>query len=703
MLILNYFILAIILILTSLPLYFDRKNTVNISFFFMGISLAISYKILDLSIVYPTIFLLNIVFIPPIVFFAIFNLFIANFPEKNSFLNKFTWLPFLPIIYFIYLASNSKIVIKAYDAYTMDFGFGFLHWSIYWCLMVIFIIFGFIKQYKTTKDEDRKSIKNLLCGFSLFIFFTTLSAVVLSGLGIAIFDDITSLFSLFFLFPIFYSILKYRFIKTAPVISKSISTIFTYLIIFFTTLIPITIYQLYSPIKLGFTASYIISLIYIIIIGSNYNQLRIKLQSSAKRLFLKEAYDVEELALKIIENFTGCNNFKESIATIFKVLDEHMEISNVQVFFPLNYDVKRMPSDSYENWDFKNNKTIKGKLVLTQKDLLVKDCQKKETTFKTDKDSTSNKLNKELNKNKIRIVIPCHSEGSLLAFILVGEKDIQEKYDDHDLFIFNTIQKQIPATIVRLNKSLESAAIDVVQTMQEDMLPKEASIPNYDIDWHYQAAEKVGGDYYDLIEVEESGSTYIILGDTVDHGLASGIIALKVRSIVNTVIKNNPDISTRELNYQTNTILTEELEGVRSKLPVSIVFIKLKDDKITYSGHHNELYLYRAKTKEIQELDVDHFLMSIGEIVLPLEEFKEDSCELNKGDILFTYSDGIIEAPKDGISSGDAYGEPRTKELLIKEAGGTATDIKHKLNASLNEFTKDTYFDDFCYVILKKV
>jgi hypothetical protein len=698
-------IINIILVLgiTFLPILFGKKNFANICFSILGLFISLQAISLKVSLIYTfSIPLANFSYFFQNLIHYTLVLFALNYPRKliNKKKSIYTLL-FIPTLINIYFMSKEMMIINIESIDKLTYGSGKSFFTIYILTYMIIQLASFVYSYQKSNNKSEKSSINLIAvGILCSLLFALSTNTILPLLKINKFTELGNLASLFALSAISYTMLKYKFIEITPIISKSIAFIFTALLVFLTTLIPIVVYKDFLNVELNFYVLYLLSFTYILLLSEYYSKVRTTLQSSAKRLFLKEAYDVEQVALEITNSFTSCTNFKEAIVNIYNVLDDHMEISNVQVFFPLNYDIKREVTSDYESWSIKDGKPTKDDFVENNKNPIIKQCLSSREIF--DNTIKNQAVKNELKKHNFLITLPCYSENELLSIILIGEKDIQEKFNNQDKFIFNTIQKQIPATIIRLNKSLESAAIDIVQTMQIDMLPKELELPKYDISWHFQSAEKVGGDYFDIIQPENENHHYLILGDTVDHGLASGIIALKVRSIVNTVLKNKPNISAKELNYLTNTVLSEELEGVRSRLPVSIVFLKITENEISFSGHHNELFIYRDAKKSIETLDVDQFLMSIGEIVLPLEEFKENTFKLNKNDFLFVYSDGIIEAAKDGISTADPYGEEKTKEILINNASKSTKDIKTTIKDSLDTYTKSTYLDDFCYVILKK-
>ena len=83
-----------------------------------------------------------------------------------------------------------------------------------------------------------------------------------------------------------------------------------------------------------------------------------------------------------------------------------------------------------------------------------------------------------------------------------------------------------------------------------------------------------------------------------------------------------------------------------------------------------------------------------------LAEWTESTVEMQDGDLIFIFSDGVTEAdPGD-----EQYGEERTEKLIIENRGKSATEIVNCLMEDLNAFMGDApRSDDITILTLKKV
>ncbi|EDN71889.1 two component system response regulator [Beggiatoa sp. SS] len=87
---------------------------------------------------------------------------------------------------------------------------------------------------------------------------------------------------------------------------------------------------------------------------------------------------------------------------------------------------------------------------------------------------------------------------------------------------------------IRLN-----AELDVARRLQQMLLPKEhelTQVAGLEIAGFMEPAEKVGGDYYDVLV--SHGRIQLAIGDATGHGLESGILAIMVQTAVRTLLEN---------------------------------------------------------------------------------------------------------------------------------------------------------------------
>lgn len=165
------------------------------------------------------------------------------------------------------------------------------------------------------------------------------------------------------------------------------------------------------------------------------------------------------------------------------------------------------------------------------------------------------------------------------------------------------------------------------------------------------AAAQVGGDFYDVFDAKD-GKIAVLIGDVSGHGILAARTATLVKDVVNAFTHQSS--RPHEVLRRTNALLVEK------KLPGFVtLFLGILDtasgDLLYASAGHPDTLLRRV-SGEIQHL---------GSSSSPLGVFsgaswRPGTAHLRSGDLLFLYTDGIIEARR----KGDLFGEGRLEELL---------------------------------------
>ncbi|MBT5856359.1 SpoIIE family protein phosphatase [bacterium] len=269
------------------------------------------------------------------------------------------------------------------------------------------------------------------------------------------------------------------------------------------------------------------------------------------------------------------------------------------------------------------------------------------------------------------------------------------------VFALSIFAPAIVLEAVTEEKSRISAEVDVAQHIQMEILPKKPEIPGLDLECYMKAADEVGGDYYDVYSFESNA--WILLGDVAGHGLGSGLVMFMAQSILSSILHTKVDITPKELNYIANNILYENLERLNEKRPMTLASLRFENEReFTISGSHDNIFIYRDKTKTVDTIEVDQFPFGIGFMNdIELSMIEENTHTLNKNDILFLATDGITEAPKLGSTKGELFGEPLLIEFIKTHADKPTSEIKSQLINILDEYTNSIYHDDVTFIIAR--
>jgi serine phosphatase RsbU (regulator of sigma subunit) len=197
----------------------------------------------------------------------------------------------------------------------------------------------------------------------------------------------------------------------------------------------------------------------------------------------------------------------------------------------------------------------------------------------------------------------------------------------------------------------------VARSIQQASLPKEVpQLEGWQITPYYQPAREVGGDFYDFFELED-GRVGVVVGDATGKGVPAALVVTATYSMLRAVAQALGSFSPGEVLAQVNETL---LARIPSNMFVTCFYAILEPNSATLSyanAGHDLPYLWGGGDAE--ELRARG--MPLG--LLPGMEYEEKEIELDAGEGVLFYTDGLVEAhdPK-----GEMFGFPRLRALIAE-------------------------------------
>ena len=242
--------------------------------------------------------------------------------------------------------------------------------------------------------------------------------------------------------------------------------------------------------------------------------------------------------------------------------------------------------------------------------------------------------------------------------------------------------------LVALRKELGVAA-----RMQEAILPTNfPATPSFEIHAWMTPAREVGGDFYDFFPLD-NGHQALVVGDVSGKGVPAALFMMVSRTLVKGtgLGYRNPGHCLAEVNdmlCESNeesmfvTIFLANLDAAKGRLHHA-------------SGGHNPPFLVRANG------EVDMIVGEPGLIVgiMPGVEYPTGHVDLEPGDAVFMYTDGVTEAMNE---DGEPLGEDELKEILSEASGKGAAEIIRYVVKELYEHVGDApQSDDITCVAMR--
>lgn len=253
----------------------------------------------------------------------------------------------------------------------------------------------------------------------------------------------------------------------------------------------------------------------------------------------------------------------------------------------------------------------------------------------------------------------------------------------------------------REHLQLESIQSDlaVAGEIQKAILPCRfppfPEIKSLDIYASMTPAKEIGGDFYDFFRLDDDR-----IGLVIADVSGKGVPAALFMAVSNTLLRS---ISMTKDNSQD---CIDELNRLLCRVNVNSMFVTVfygilnhRTGELDYTnGGHNPAYILRGKNGELERLGRFPNLVVGG-----FEDFsyKSESAQLDPGDSLFLYTDGITEAFD---AKEQPFGDERLEDSLVELYHDDAKTIIEGVYADLGDFIGDTtQSDDITMVVVKRL
>ena len=231
--------------------------------------------------------------------------------------------------------------------------------------------------------------------------------------------------------------------------------------------------------------------------------------------------------------------------------------------------------------------------------------------------------------------------------------------------------------------------------IQQDMLPDEfESISNrkdIEIYAHNIPEAEVGGDFYNYII--RNNKLYLIIADVSGSGMPAALFMAKTNELLSNAIKLSE--SPRVILSYVNAELCKNNNECYF-VTIALYCIDLKTRRVVFSNSgHEDSIIIKSSNEVVEKKEIRSAPMGLDEY----NNYEEDEFILDIGDVLFLYTDGVVEATN---KEDELFGIDRlTTEL--KELGAIDTkSIVLGIEKKLDEFAAGVdQYDDITMVCFK--
>jgi sigma-B regulation protein RsbU (phosphoserine phosphatase) len=306
-----------------------------------------------------------------------------------------------------------------------------------------------------------------------------------------------------------------------------------------------------------------------------------------------------------------------------------------------------------------------------------------------------------------------HSIKSLLCAPLVisnvpiGVINVVDKMTEDRMFstedsnLLNSIASQLSITIENfylqkeiVEKERMEKELEIAKEIQAGLFPDEIPvIANYSIDFNNNPAKECGGDYYDYINLTDELTAFTI-ADVSGKGVPAALIMVMAKSVL--MVEAPKDFNTQNVVQELNNQLSKTITQGRF---ITFFYGTLEHKTGVFkftNGGHNYPYMYRAKTGEIEELELDGMILGVMEDM----DYETKEVTFETGDVLVLYTDGVTEALN---NEGVLFSDELLQETILELHDLSATEIRKEIEKKVFEHANGApQSDDITIIVIKK-
>jgi sigma-B regulation protein RsbU (phosphoserine phosphatase) len=309
----------------------------------------------------------------------------------------------------------------------------------------------------------------------------------------------------------------------------------------------------------------------------------------------------------------------------------------------------------------------------------------------------------------IRLAVPLRTRSEMLGVLLLGERPQRDGFSAHekqalracaDQFALMVENARLTDRVVEQETLRRDIALasDVQRRLLPDAPP---SVDGADFAAMSVPARRIGGDYYDFVELRDR-ALGIALADVSGKGVAAALIMSVVQASLR-IISSEGDVPPPRLVARMNQFVYRSTPGSK----YATFFYAQLDEKCRQMRYvnagHNPPYLLRAARRsttdsaspEIEQLSVGGTVVGM----FPETSYEEATVELCSGDVLLVFTDGVPEAHN---PENEEFGEERLQQLLRQTAHLPVNEISARLSDEMKDWIRDAeQYDDLTFIVMK--
>ncbi len=313
-----------------------------------------------------------------------------------------------------------------------------------------------------------------------------------------------------------------------------------------------------------------------------------------------------------------------------------------------------------------------------------------------------NEIEKEysdLKKFGIELIVPMQLQGETKGLILLGKRASETDYSESDIeYIYSVSSLAIVSIENRrlfkeaLEKQKLEEDLEIARDIQRNLLPhKIPQFKNFDVVANTVFSKQVGGDYYDVITLDENHFC-IAVADVSGKGVSAALMMANLQAFLKTICKQGMKID--DATGLINDLISENTtEGKFITFFWALVDNEKKQMLYVNAGHNPPLLIRKGR---IIKLDKGGIILGVMKTMIP---YMSENIQLEKDDVIILFTDGVSEAMN---QNGEEFSDERLEQLSLNLGEKSASEISAAIQNEVSKFAYGAVqSDDITLMIIR--
>ena len=300
------------------------------------------------------------------------------------------------------------------------------------------------------------------------------------------------------------------------------------------------------------------------------------------------------------------------------------------------------------------------------------------------------------------LALPLRQKGETCGVLCLGPKMTGQPYSTGDvefLYALGNLALVSLQNSYLVESQIEKERLEeemrLASQIQQNLLPRKIpTLPGIEVAAFNRPSREVGGDYFDVIKLDET-RLLTMVADVTGKGVPASLLMANLQACLHVMLPM--DLSLEETTAHMNRVICENTDFDKFITSfIGVVDVQAHAYRYVNAGHNPPMHF--RKSGEVALLEKGGLLLG----VMKNMPYERGTAGLEAGDVLVLFTDGVTEAMS---PDEEEYGEERLEPLVRDRLDASAQAILDAIYADVLRFTHDpaSLSDDLTMIVIKVV